>query len=1251
MRLKSVELYGFKSFPDRTVVEFGDGITAVLGPNGCGKSNIVDAIKWVLGEKSAKNLRGEEMLDVIFSGCESRTAANHAEVKLTFDNSDQLINLPYREVCVERRLNRNKESEYYINKNRCRKKDIRNLFLDTGIGNSAYSVIEQGRVEALLHAKPEERRAVFEEAAGIAKIKVQRKETLSRLDGTDQRLLRINDRVEEKARQIKKVATQAATERGHRELSAERERARTVLYRRQFGRELDLLAELAKQREQLSNQLDQEDRGLTAATTEFTRLSNQEALITIQRDEVVAAAAGVQEEITQVLMRQNNARNRIDSLTQEVNRGNERRAELSARLERLSAQETEICVTLEQAQQAARELEEKFSGQDRERDQLIRAASDSELAVTELRNRMLDVNRERQDTASGLAKLEAAEQSASSRKAEIEGKLERLVAEESGLAQAVAELESQYAQAAERCGQAADRLDTIVKQAADLKAAAERLRSEEQNLTSERASLASRKSALEDLENSFDGAYEGVRNILTAARENHPACRGVVGMAVDLMTVPQDLALAVETILGASAQDVVVESSRDAQDAIEHLKRNRLGRATFLPMDRIQPRRRMVNRLNHIPGVIGEAVDLVTFDQRHRTVMEYLLAGILVVEDLGLARELAGREARGVKIVTLEGDVVSPSGAMTGGHGKQRRAGLVQRKAELDALAEKLVECEKRLRDKSNSRQEVADKVRLLEQETGQIQQSLAEAGRGEAELKQSLALRQAEHARLARDRGEAEAELAGMTEAASTHENELAQARQRLADIDTAIAELSRDIEARTEEQRRHRATLDSLGQEFAQLSGERSAAQARVRELETRLTENRSGQEECRSELDRPGISNAEADAEITSLREELESIARREEALLATRDQTRAPAAALAQKIRECAAEAEALHQRERETQAQIARLREGLALVERKSGESDMRIANLREKAKEELGLDELQAPPRREDKSGQSLFEVQEDGWLTPDSLAPPEEEKAEEEDIFAPFAEITDSDLLARVDELSQKIRNIGHVNPEAIDELAELEAGAEFLRADKEDLEQAVADLHTLLDELNQTTANKFQETFTAVRENFQELFTKLFGGGKADLILEEVTDPDADPLDAGIDIRAQPPGKEPKSISLLSGGEKALCAVALLFALFRSKPSPFCILDEVDGPLDESNIDRFMQQVRDFTDETQFIIITHYQRTMGMTDEIWGVSQMVQGIRSLPSLKFSAMEDMSKDKSAGASEEDTEARSAASA
>ncbi|MDR1535188.1 MAG: chromosome segregation protein SMC [Planctomycetota bacterium] len=1212
MQLKSIEMFGFKSFPERTVLAFDRGVTAILGPNGCGKSNIVDAVKWVLGEKSAKNLRGGEMLDVIFSGCASRAASGIAQVTLNFDNSDHSLKTPYEEVAIRRRLNRARESEYFINNTPCRLKDIRTLFLNSGVGNSAYSVIEQGRIEELLSARPAERRVIFEEAAEISLFKSQRRETLARLERTEQILARVDDRLAEKERLLRRVSGQAAAARRHRKLANERDTLRAGFYARQRAGLTGGLENVRVRREVLKTELDGAENVLAGINLKFAELSGREGELAAGHNSLARAAGENQEALAGNQLAQANARNRLEALANDLARGEERRSELAARLERLTAQEGEIASEMPEVGERVRAIERDLGEREAFRREWLRRAQAAEAGVTELRNRLIDLNRRRHELAGEAAGREASERSRAARAEEMEARLSRLGRERDEAVRTAEAAAAEYRLAAGKFAEAAERKEALAARSRETAAEVERLLAEERAGEAEKAGLASRKSTLEDLERSLAGSYEGVRNILLAARRGEAAGRGALGRVGDLIRVPENLATALETILGSSVQDIVTETARDAQAAIEYLKRNRLGRATFLPLDRIQPRKRLLPGLDRLPGAIGEAVNLVEFDPRFAAAMEHLLAGILVVDNLDLARELSGREARGVKIVTLDGEVISPSGAMTGGIGKSPpQAGLLRRKAELEALGRELAERGGRLEATTRRREELSAALRTMAEGIADLERKMGEAGRSEAGLKQRLAASLGERDRLERESSEAGAEFQALSRGGDGQREELEGIRRELIGVEAGMAELEGEIGAGIGEQRNSREVLDSLGGEFAELSGKRSEALARLRELESRRRELAEEIAGCRGELKRPELFGEGAEGEINRLRGRLAELMGEEEALVKIRDECRAAGAEIIEQSDILRAEQERLRQAEREGQTQATRLREGLALLDRQEAEIGLRLDHVLAKAREELNLQ----PEELAALDGRGAEPAANAGAAA-----------------GSPLDALSDAELQARIDELSQKIRALGHINPEAIDELAELEAGIEFLRVQKEEEEEAVKTIRQAIERLNADSSARFQATFAAVRGNFQQIFANLFGGGRADLTLEEPAGPEADPLEAGIEIRAQPPGKEPKSISLLSGGEKALCAVALLLALFRAKPSPFCVLDEVDGPLDEANIERFMRQIRAFASDTQFIIITHSQLTMGMTDAIWGVTQRIAGISNVHSLKYAEMERMSR-------------------
>ncbi|MDR3212049.1 MAG: chromosome segregation protein SMC [Planctomycetota bacterium] len=1228
MRLKSIELFGFKSFPDRTVIDFGDAneITALLGPNGCGKSNIVDAIRWVLGERSAKSLRGDDMQDVIFSGCNSRHASGLAEVKLVFDNQDGRLEIPAgavvvapSEVSVARRLHRSGESEYLINHNPCRLKDIRDLFLDTGVSGSAYSVIEQGRVEFLLNAKPADRRQVFEEAAGIAGFKQQRKEILSRLERTDQVLIRVNDRVEERERQIRRVGGQASNARRYRRLASQLTTLKTFLFRRQY---ITLAADqerIGHERQELEAELAREDASLAQAIASLARVGAEEQDLLARREVVAGEVSNLQSELARLNLEQSQALNQSDRLREELERSGERQRGLGERRDRLQANLEAIQRDLAGAEAGLAELDGVIAVRENERNALAAASAATEARVGELRNRSLDLYQERQNLLSRANRLEISGQSLCERLNGLSERSERSSVEAAAVEQELAVLDGEFRQTAERAAGIQDRLEVARQRLDTLTRGEDDLRSEERARESALSGLSARQTTLQEQESSLAGAFEGVRNVMTASREGHLSCQGVVGLVSDILEVPRELALAVETLLGNASQDIVIASARDAEAAIGYLKSGRLGRATFLPLDRIKPRQRLDPSLGNLPGVVGEASQLVGSAPEHRGIVEHLLAGVLVVENLGRARELSGGAARGVKIVTPEGDVISPGGAMTGGQGRQQRYGLVQQKAELRAVGEAVQEAKKHLA-------ELGEKHLALTEELSQCRQSihaheveLAETGWAEAGLKQNLAVG---WNRLERARAEGEAvaqERQGLEDGAGDWQGELALIQGEISGLDQTLATLNAELADASNQQRVGRDTLDQLSGELSARQAERAGDYARVEDLRRRLGETEGELGACATEL-AAGFDPQPLEQEISHRAEEIARCQLQEEAFLRQREQQQSVLTELGEFLAARRGEMESQRSLERGSQLQITRLRDGLRELDRRLAQCEAGLDSLQGKAREELGLENLAPPPALPASEPEEEGEGEVDGNEEVASLPPP---PAEEN----PWENLTDSELQSEVTQLARKISNIGPVNFDAIDELAELEASAEFLQAQKEDLEAAVADMRQTIDTVNQKSSDRFQETFVKVRENFQELFTSLFGGGSADLVLEELPEGAGDPLDAGVDIVARPPGKAPKSISLLSGGEKALCAVALLLALFRSKPSPFCILDEVDGPLDEANIDRFMEQTRIFSQLTQFIIITHSQRTMSLTDKAWGVSQREKGVSSIFSIHFEKM------------------------
>jgi len=1243
MHLTKVDLHGFKSFADKVSFDFDKGITAVLGPNGCGKSNVVDAVKWVLGETSAKNLRGTEMLDVIFAGSERRKPMGMAEVNLYFNNEDGSLPVEYNEVCITRRLYRSGESEYMINKQPCRKRDITELFLDTGIGRSAYSFIEQGKVEALLQAKPAERRAVFEEAAGISKYKQRRKEILSRLDRTNQYLLRVNDIVEEVDKNIRRVSRQASAAKRFQQMTADLKEMKTVHYVRGFRSQSQKLTEVEQQMQELNGLLSREAAAQAELNSRIAELTSQETTLSEQLASYEQSVQGVQDELNKVQVELSAARERMSSIEREGADVGERIELLSKRLEELTAEEAGLTKDLEEKQKALEELTATLSAQDGERGNLFAKLQESEKNVEQIRSELQTIAEERSKLLSEEARAETEATVAQNRAQEFAQKKEALVAQKETL-QAQAETLGHTSEQAKTVAEEAEKqlVETREREKAQ-RAEMERRTEQFSNLNAKRSGLESRLLTLKDLEKSFAGAFAGVQAVMKAHQGGESLCRDIRGMAADLMSVPSEYATAIETALGAQTQDVIVSSARGAQDCIEYLKRNRAGRATFLPMDRIQPRRRLPLDVANLPGAHGEAVDLIEFDETYRSVMEYLLAGVLIAENIDTARELSREKARGVRIVTLDGEVISPHGAMTGGQGKNTGPGIIARKSEMEDLEQQLTQLQKDLEAAIDYRTKAAEgakaaaeSIQELESKRAQTQRDAQAAERDHSIIQSQLNRLVQEEDALSQESAKAESDLGGLTQ----RQTDFSMKKEELSkrDADTRLR-----LEDYLRQQQDARTQLDAMSESFAGLREKRAEFQSQVDEATRRLQAIGRDKSEREQELENRVSFKDRSGNEMESLTERRKTLEDREAELLAAREQVREGGVTLREKTTAIRERLQEARDSERATQRRLNEINEAQGQLKLDANETHLRMQQIEEKAREELEITDL--PDRAEKLAEQEeelrlrleasaahnrSDEMSEDG----EKIDPDEEQDHVAKELTLdgnPAPYMTDEQLVETIANLTRKIQNLGPVNMYAIEELTELEARAEFLKSEQDDIQTAANDLHSVIERLNQECYRRFEDTFNMVRDNFQELFTALFGGGKADLVLEKVVD-GGDALDAGIDIIARPPGKEPKNISLLSGGEKALCAVALLFALFRSKPSPFCILDEVDGPLDESNIDRFMKAVRSFAEETQFILISHSKRTMSMTDTIYGVTQKESGVSTKYSLRFTNSFDEKK-------------------
>ena len=1191
MRLHKLELYGFKSFADKTEFVFDDGMTVFCGPNGCGKSNIVDAVKWVLGEQSAKSLRGSEMADVIFNGTATRKSLGFAEVSLTILNDKGLLPVDYEEVRITRRLFRSGDSEYLINMQPCRLRDIRELFMDTGVGMDAYSVMEQGKIDALLQSNPAERRTVFEEAAGISKYKAKKRAAMLKLERVEQNLLRLGDIIEEVEKQLRSIKRQASTARRYKATAdvLNERKLQLALHRyHELSRSISVVEdEVWQARDKLqsmrsSSEMKEAER--SEIETEAIDMDRQIARVDSADAQIQAQIAAAEEAVNLNRERMQELQLAESKYTSEINTLTNRLNDTKKELDRSQA---ETAAIKEELVTEAAELEEQLDAIAAITQECSAIARD----VEKQRVTVMDLMRLAASQQNRLSGLEAERKSLEERR----GRVRQRITDRRG---ELAEVEERIAGDLVEIGTLSTKLDEgqaaiAEKQARrnDVKTHVERLGEQIAEKRNVLAARESRRQVLHDLEEKHEGLNQGVVTILEEMAANSGKAPGIKGLVADLMETDLEYAPALEAALGEAAQHLVTESVGHSVQAVEFLKENQKGRATFLSLDRIEN-----NGHDPLPETngwfVGRAYEMVRCSDSHGPLFASLLRNTLIVSDLAGAVEMSSNGFRNFRLVTLDGDVIDSGGAVTGGS-NNGRMGVISRKselraitAELEALEGEVAALQEEYRQRLHERDELEIAIDDLRNEIHATTVALAE--------------KRKEHSRLTDAKERFIEEIA----AAQTELEELGRSLERAGGEAQAV---QAQLEELRSEERAARAEIDAMETRRKEKDQQRAELESRATERKVHIAQQRERNESLKFAIERYRRSIEDSEAAIERDRHEIELCGQRRKDSAAVIEQKQA-------EIDRLIGERENLKHNSMDLRNQRAALGERLREVQEalKSFRAEIEagegvIHNLELKLSEtRLRMDNLEETTR--ERHHVSLAAKLQDYIAAMEA----------EEDPF-------DGDAArAEIEELETKIQQMGNVNLNAIDEQEQLETRHSFMVSQRDDLTSAKNSLQDVIRKINRTSREMFQQTFDAVRENFSVTFRKLFGGGKADILLEE----EKDVLDAGIEIIAKPPGKELRSISLLSGGEKSLTAVALLFAIFRSKPSPFCILDEVDAALDESNTDRFIGIIREFT-ESQFLIISHSRRTLASADTMYGVTMQETGVSKKIAVKFEEMPD----------------------
>ena len=1171
MYLKSIEMQGFKSFADKTKVVFDKGVTAVVGPNGSGKSNITESLRWALGESSAKSLRGGKMPDVIFAGTEVRKALNYAEVAVTLDNSDGFIAGVGETIRVERHIYRNGDNDYLINGRKVRLRDIRDLFMDTGLGRDSFSIISQGRVEAIFNAKPEDRRAIFEEAAGILKYKIRKKETESKLNQTQDNLDRLEDIIYELDGQVKPLEKQAATAKCYLELDGERRQTllNLLVHDIEVGK-----SDLTQTQEDLAEVKDK----LTSYYEERHRLETENQELKQKRHQISEQISSDQQTLVDVTRLISDFERQIDLYTMESQQRSERKEETAARLSELESLKAEAQASLDKVNQRQVKLNAELNTIAQEltaiQKDLEQFSDDPDTLIEHLREDYVSLMQEEAKVSNSLTQVTH----------DMESQTQALEAQAEEYKQAQADLLSaqEVASEAQKAYQAAQAsLQNLLDSYKEKDQSYQVIDKDYQeaqtkmfDLMDHLKSKEARRQSLESIQKNHSNFYAGVKSVL----QNAQSIQGIIGPVSEHLTFDTRYQTALEIAMGASGQNIIVEDEAAAKRSIDYLKRNRQGRATFLPLTTIKPRQlngQFAQILANAPGFIGMASDLVTYEERLANIFQNILGVTAIFNTIDNANKAARAVRFQVRMVTLDGSEIRPGGAFAGGANKQNNSLFI--KPELDALTTEISQIKAQLSDSEAKVEALKTKRKALQKalEDLKVDGENARLQEQRLGLEYQQALSDVEKNQVLVDsfkQGSQGSEGANLQTKSEQLKAELAQIASKREAINDRIEAIKED--------------KDALGQQKQALLDRQSELQLKERDLQAELRFAKTESNRLQADL-----------SELTKESDSLKALLNNQ----VDEDQTdRLPQ--LQAQHKEAVQRKDDLEQALVRAKIQVQDYEGQLEDLEERLAKAGNRNEDL---IRQQTRLEE------RESQISQSLrkFATQ----LAEDYQMTLEAAKGQ----VTPLENVEQT--RQNLQSLERSIKALGPVNVEAIAQFEEVKQRLDFLNGQKDDLLEAKGLLLNTINDLDGEVKSRFKATFEAIRESFKQTFTQMFGGGSADLILTS-----DNLLEAGVEISVQPPGKKIQSLNLMSGGEKALSALALLFAIIRVKTIPFVILDEVEAALDEANVKRFGDYLNRFDKSSQFIVVTHRKGTMSAADSIYGVTMQESGVSKIVSVKL---------------------------
>ena len=1181
MYLKRLEMQGFKSFADKTVLEFMPGITSVIGPNESGKSNISDAIRWVLGEQSMKSLRGSKSEDIIFAGTQNRKSLGFAEASLVFDNTDGKLPVEYTEVTVTRKIYRSGESGYYINKTPCRLKDVLELFMDTGIGKDGYSIIGQGKIDEILSNKSEDRRHIFEEAAGIVKYRVRKVESEKKLEHTKLNLLRINDILSEIESNIEPLRIQSEKARKFLDLREELKSIEVGLFVYNIESYKEKLQKVIEDNEILKSQNEEASNKMQEISDLKEKLKQEIDDITNKIENMQNLGFESEKEKERLNSEINISKERITNNKENDNRYNAEIEEIKLRIKDLEEEKkakldkkNNLFTNKEKFQ---KELEEK----EKELEEANKKLSSKELEIEEKKKIVSDNTDAKYEKQVNISTIEANLENIEKRKKQIATEIDFNISELDSTRLKKEEIAKVFYKIEDKKNKATKSLNEISSKSEETERKIKEYDDTINKLSSEYRIKESRLKFLKETEREKEGYIRSVKNLLLDCEKDNSLRKGLHGVLASILKTPKEYETAIEMTLGAALQNVVTETEQDAKKLVEHLRKNNLGRASFLPISTVKGKKLEKYNSKNINGIQGIASDLVEYNKKYEQIVLSFLGRTVIVDDMDTAIALAKQNNYSFRIVTLKGDLINPSGAITGGSVAQKTVNILGRAREIEDLEKELKKINSKIEKIQQEKEEYLNDSESVLEEINSLEKSLQEIDIVYASDKQKLISVEENISRIEKRLEKLKEEQKELEEQKEENLNNKEQEELDIKKLSDENIELNTVIEQFANLNKDNQAYIDNLNMDV------------------TNLKISVSSFDESESSIDEM-VERINLDIENNN--SSIESKLKQKENIKLDNETLENNIKELLEKINEIDEKVNNSGNQVNELKAQRIEKNNNLSKAE-KDYESQFEVI---EGLKEQIVKIDV-----KKSKLEQDIEDVVNKLWeeyeLTPNNVG----EYQKPENVQS---------TTKQVNKLRSQIKELGSINVDSIEEYNTTKQRYDFMCEQRLDLEDGIAKLKKVIQDMTSTMKTQFATQFEIINKNFGEVFKELFGGGKAELIL---TDPE-NILECGIDIHVQPPGKKLQNMTLLSGGEKAFTAIALLFAILKINPSPFCVLDEIEAALDDVNVFRYADYLKKFTDNTQFLVITHRKGTMEAADTVYGITMEENGISKLLSMKL---------------------------